>query len=142
MPANSTNIAHPRFLPDGKHFLYLLFDNDPEKTGTYFASLDGRDQHLVIGGYESVVYSAGFLLYLREGTLVAQAFDADRGQFTSNAPRAVVDGVAFNTYFHYSFDGSDNGVLVYRRRNEAYDRRLTWFDRNDRKLDFIGEPAP
>src|SRR5262249_3404960 len=73
--------SHPRFLPDGKHFLYLFFDNDPEKTGTYFASLDGRNQHLVIGGYESVVYSAGFLLYLREGTLVAQAFDADRGQF-------------------------------------------------------------
>jgi hypothetical protein len=32
----------PKFLPDGKHFLYYIYAFDPAFSGIYFASLDGK----------------------------------------------------------------------------------------------------
>ena len=34
--------------------------------GTYFASLDGREKRLLVGGNTFAMYASGFLLYLRE----------------------------------------------------------------------------
>jgi hypothetical protein len=36
------NCARPRFLPDGKHFLYHAHAPDTTSSATYFASLDGK----------------------------------------------------------------------------------------------------
>src|SRR5262249_9213723 len=42
-----------RFLPDGKHFLYLALGPHPATTGIYFASLDGKERRLVSRGRSS-----------------------------------------------------------------------------------------
>jgi len=65
----------PRFLPDGKHFLYLALGSGPATPGTYFASLDGKERRLVLRERNSALYASGYLLYLRGDTLMAQAFD-------------------------------------------------------------------
>jgi len=129
--------ASPRFLPDGKHFLFMSLQGD-RGPGTYFASLDGNEQRFVVGGRTSAVYASRQLLYLRDGILVAQAFDADRGalkgdqayHIAERIPRAYVRGV---------FDASENGVLIYRANRGANDKRLTWFDRTGRNLGPAGE---
>jgi Tol biopolymer transport system component len=40
----------PRFLPDGKHFLYRADAFDAALSGTYFASLDGKENRLLLKG--------------------------------------------------------------------------------------------
>ena len=40
--------AWPKFLPDGKHFLYHARAFDPASSGTYFASLDGKENRLLL----------------------------------------------------------------------------------------------
>ncbi len=134
--------GHPQFLPDGKHFLYVSAGNDPGSGGTYFASLDGREKRLVLGGGTSTIYASGFLLYLREGALMAQAFDPAHGQLAGDEPHRVVDHVARSgDVIHSTFDASENGILVYGTNNEANEKRLMWFDRTGKKQGATGESA-
>ncbi len=132
--------AQPRFLPDGKHFLFVSSGSDPASRGTYFASLDGREKRLVVGGNTFAIYASGFLLYLREGTLMAQAFDPERGQLKGDQPHRVADRVGrAGDFIHNTFDASENGILIYRTNSEANEKRLTWFDRTGKNQGATGE---
>jgi eukaryotic-like serine/threonine-protein kinase len=132
-----TFYAGPRFLPDGKHFLYGAGAGDSASTETYFASLDGKERRLVVRGNGFAAYASGLLLYLREGTLMAQAFDLARGQLKGD-PHPVVERVASNPIGGI-FDVSENGILLYQRGSGTSEKRLTWFDRSGKKLGVTGE---
>jgi Tol biopolymer transport system component len=139
-PHESRFFSHPRFLPDGKHFLYVFGSSDPPSGGTYFASLDGTQKRLVIGGNTFAMYASGFLLYLREGTLMAQAFDAERGRLKGDPPHRVAERVArAGGFIHPSFDVSETGILIYRTSSDAHEKRLTWFDRTGKNQGVTGE---
>jgi Tol biopolymer transport system component len=124
--------AWPAFLPDGKHFLYSAFANDLGLTGTYFASMDGTENRLLIRQGLYSLYSQGFLLYayvFSTDALMAQRFDPDRGQLTGD-PQQVAEKIEIG--YQSTFDASRNGVLIYLRGTRAY---LAWFDRFGKKLD-------
>jgi serine/threonine protein kinase len=129
----------PRFLPDGKHFLYQAAN--PGSAGdAYFASLDGKENRLLLQGSSRIVYASGFLLYSHGTALVAQPFEPGRGQLTGTA-RPIVDQVqqwAFDSFF----DASQNGVLIYEpTTREPAETQLALLDRSGKRLAFIGVPA-
>src|SRR5262249_1857218 len=105
--------ASPKFLPDGKHFLYVAGSADPALQGTYFASLEGKENRLLLRGGDRATYALGFLLYLRNSTLMAQTFDPERGQLKGD-PHPVGERVlgSFGAGF---FDASENGELIYQQ---------------------------
>ena len=78
---------HPRFLPDGKHFLYVARSTKTGSEGHYVvaASLDGGAEKVLLRSPAAAVYASGNLLYLRETTLMARPFDAARLAFTGEA---------------------------------------------------------
>jgi Tol biopolymer transport system component len=130
--------AWPTFLPDGKHFLYAAGAADSALTGTYFASLDGKENRLLIRGGGYAVYASGLLLSLRNDTLMEQAFDPQRGQLKGD-PHPVAERVV-EVLRHGFFDASENGLLIYQQGvGRVGGRRLRWFDRAGKELDFIGE---
>jgi serine/threonine protein kinase len=145
-PVNLTDTSRfsffyaPRFLPDGKHFLYGT-GNPGGADNTYFASLDGKENRPVLQqGSGHVAYASGFLLYCRGTTLVAQAFDPNRGQVTGTA-RPIAEQIGQGALYSF-FDLSQNGVLVYQPSTRApTETRLAWFDRSGKRLAFIGVPA-
>ena len=129
----------PRFLPDGKHFLYAAGAADPALGGIYFALLDGKENRLLIRGGGNAVYASGLLLYHRGNTLMEQAFDPERGQLKGD-PHPVAERVVENEIGHAFYDASENGLLIYQQGvGRAGGRRLRWFDRAGKELDFIGE---
>ena len=74
----SGETAHrwPSFLPDGRHFLYLALEKPGEPGDLRVGSLDGAPT-TSLGRFESNArYSAGHLLFLSGGQLVARRFDA------------------------------------------------------------------
>src|SRR5436309_234533 len=81
----------PHFLPDGRHFTYFA-SGDEASTGTYFASLDGRQDKLILRTTEDVTFASGFLIYAVPNgpiaSLMAQAFDPGTGQVRSD-PQAL-----------------------------------------------------
>src|SRR5262249_5735378 len=75
----------PWFLPDGHHYLYTALNQDPVKNAIYIADLnaanESRGRRLLLMATSNAGYTApGFLLFARDGALMAQPFDAGKGQ--------------------------------------------------------------
>jgi Tol biopolymer transport system component len=132
-PSKCRHFHWPKFLPDGKHFLYHARGLDPASSGTYFASLDGKENRLLIKGESRATYGSGYLLYLLDRTLMAQAFDPERGQLEGDA-RPVAERVAADFFAGGIFDASENAVLIYQGGYTGEERRITWFDRAGKEL--------
>ncbi len=115
----------PHALPDGEHFLFLVWTNDAdalvEHGGVFVASLDGTGEpRRIVSDASSVVYTqSGHLLVMDERNLVAIPFDADELEINGDA-FVVADEVLVNrNNGHASFSASENGTLVFARGLEA-----------------------
>jgi len=138
----------PTFLPDGRHFVYLrVSPSAPEASGTYIGTLDAKPEaqsaQRLMPYAVGVTYAAAVgsgperLLFLREGTLIAQPFDSARRALVGQ-PVPVAERVGSFRDGAY-FSASANDVLVYR--NAATDSQLTWFDRQGAVSGRASEPG-
>lgn len=122
----------PRFLPDGRHFLYL---SRPDSL--YVASLDGMTPKHLLDGTSHMEYAAGSLLFVHEASLVAHPFDLSLLELTG--PRRVIaTGLAVAGAGDAPFSASDS-TLVFRTGMGAT-RELTWMDRGGKRLGTVGLP--
>ena len=131
----------PVILPDGLHFLYVVLGDNRQRV--FAASLDSADRKFLLDVDSSeIAYSRGFLLFLRDTTLMAQRFDAN-SQTLQGDPFPVVDHVqkTGGTGGYALFSASANGVLAYRSGSDTPVSQLTWFDRTGKALGTVGEPA-
>ena len=128
----------PSFLPDGRHFLYVRIPGAP--AGTYVGSLDAGPEQQdskrllateAVHGPTSGTEPAR-ILFLQNGTLMAQAFDAARIELKGD-PVPIVRQVA-------NVSVAANGLLAYTG-GAASPRQLTWFDRQGKTLGTLGEPG-
>ena len=133
-----TSHRWPFFLPDGRHFLYLARSSQIENTAIYVGSLESKETKRLISADSGVAYGPpGYLLFSREGTLMAQPFDADKLQVMGEA-----SPVAERVYLYPgypSFSISNTGVLVYMTGGPT--NQLTWFDRSGKQLGTVGQPG-
>jgi Tol biopolymer transport system component len=137
----------PQFLPDGRHFIYLHVHHQHEKDGIYLGSLDSKEKKRLLDSHWMAAYApasggrGGYLLFAREGSLMAQPFDSNRLELTGK-PIPVAEGIESNadvidTYFSVS----GNGTLAYRPSGQVISyTQLTWFDRTGKKLGTVGLP--
>ena len=73
-----TSVGWPQFLPDGKHFIYLVTGEKPEDSVYWIASIDSTEKKKLAPAQTLVEYAPpGYLLFVRDRTLVAQPFDAE-----------------------------------------------------------------
>lgn len=130
----------PHFLPDGQHFLYL----DQIRLGQqiYVGSLDGAEPKAVAQITSRVEYArSGHLLYVNDGTLLAQRFDPTTFQ-VAGEPTPIADGIRyFKPTGAAGFSVSEAGVLAYEH---VLDRspQLAWFDRTGNMLNTFSMPGP
>ena len=131
----------PHFLPDGRHFLYSVLGG-PQSQGIYVTSLDGSETRRLLNISNSVAaYAApGYLLFRRDSTLMAQAFDADKLQL-SGEPFTVAEQVGFDLgTFQTFFSASQTGLLAYSS-NTGGKTQLTWIDRGGKEVGLVGQPS-
>jgi WD40 repeat protein len=141
----------PSFLPDGRHFVYLRVSSRPENQGIYVGSLDARPEEQsskrLLASESGAVYApspdskVGYLLFIREGTLMAQPFDAGRLEVEGDAVPVAEQVGAFNSAVGAFFSVSPTGALAYRTGVAAVggNLRLTWFDRQGKVLSTEGD---
>jgi hypothetical protein len=138
-----TSHRWPWFLPDGKHFLYLAINHQAprdENDGIYFASLDGKENVRLKAAFSNPQYAAGFLLYVREGELMAQAFDPSAGKLQEEEQQ-VAGGITEDVgTWRAAFTVSTNGLLAYSSGAHV-DTQLAWYDRAGKPLGTVGEEA-
>jgi eukaryotic-like serine/threonine-protein kinase len=127
----------PWFFPDGRHFLYLAANHAEASitnTAVFWASLDGKENKFLFASPSNAIYASGHLLYVRDGTLMAQPFDGSSGKFNGEAVAVTGDVQLDGTVWRGTFDASDAGTLIYQPGTTAAGMRLTWFDRTGKEL--------
>ena len=135
------SVGWPSFLPDGKHFLYFEFGGGMRQGRVMVGSLDPKEKPRKILDSDSLAQYAppGHVLYVKEGTLVAQAFDAKALKITGEpVPAAEQMGTQGNGLADFSV--SATGALVYRG-GVTNDDRLVWVDRSGKELSDVDKPA-
>jgi Tol biopolymer transport system component len=131
----------PRFLPDGRHFLYLgITHNSPRdpNNGIYFASLDGKENRLLMQSDSQADYSSGYLLFLRDTALMAQPFNPKTGSLEGR-PAPIAEHVLFDPgTWRVALSATEGGVLTYLSGGAAANQ-LTWYDRSGKSMGLAGE---
>ncbi len=129
---------HPQFLPDGRHFLYYVRSvKEEEHNGTYVGSLDALESGRKIHAGSRAIYAPpGYLLSVREETLWAQPFDAQRlektgGPFLSPLPLEAIWDTATSPFQAREF----LRIALPTRRSQ-----LIWYDRQGQQIGVV--PAP
>ena len=133
-----TDHRFPQFLPDGRHFIYFVQGGSGQ--GIYIRSLDGGSSKRLASADSPAVFSpSGFLLFLRQTTLFAQAFDLKRQELSGN-PFPLAENVAFEALTAAAGFSATSGIVAYRTSSAANARQLTWLDRSGKTIGAIGAP--
>lgn len=141
---DQTSHRWPWFLPDGRHFIYFSRSNRQDTQGLYVGSLDSKETKFLFstkfrGAYVPAADAGagGYLLFMRDQTLVAQAFDADKLQLSGEPFTVAEDVLSYPTSTgptgYATFSVSANGHLSYLS-GEGVATQLTWFDRAGKNL--------
>ena len=83
----------------------------------------------------------GLILFVREGALMAQPFDAGRLELSGDLFPVAVDVLRASNLGSYAFAASAEGSLVYREGDAGREAQLAWFDRQGKEIEKVGEPA-
>jgi eukaryotic-like serine/threonine-protein kinase len=150
LDASHQEVGHsfPEFLPNGTGFLYFAHNRNPAENAVYAATLDGRQRKRLLASESQARYapanpntsSRGYLLYVRERTLFAHAFDPKTWQLSGSPYRVVQDGIHEHSYGMALFSASATGVLVYRSEL-GLGGQFVWFDRAGKQLGTVGPPG-
>jgi Tol biopolymer transport system component len=134
----------PVFLPDGKHFLYLAanFSGQLESNAIFLGSLDSKQRRSLVSTNANAAYAEpGYLLYLRDKTLVAQPFDLRR-YVLSGEPHTLSDEVLYFPQVDRAvFSASSGEVLVTQTGKAASLSQPAWFDRSGKPAGTVGVPG-
>jgi Tol biopolymer transport system component len=133
-----TQVGWPEFLPDGRHFLYMAFGSKIEDSSYRVGSLDSSDSKAVAPAQTLLTYTPGYLLFLRDRTLVAQRFD-EGALKTTGEPVPLAEQIGTDSVGLATFSVSRDGTLVYRTGDSG--ARFLWVDRSGKELETVGEKA-
>jgi Tol biopolymer transport system component len=142
LDASRQEVLHcwPAFLPDGDHFLYFARGVDPAKSAIWIGSLASRERALLTPADAGPVYvDPGYLLFGREGALLAQRFDPSSRKLSGD-PVPLARKVAIDPSNNDLAASAGADMLVYQVHSPR-NRQLTWLDRAGRPVGRIGEPA-
>jgi serine/threonine protein kinase/Tol biopolymer transport system component len=143
----------PRFLPDGRHYIYLVWSAEATNRALFVAALDSKDRTRLMAAETNAAYAApGYLLFHREATVFAQPFDAKKLAFTGDAVQ-IAGGVGYDpSSGRGNFDVSQNDRLLYfqgdvggnapiGRGQTGVNMQLGWLGRTGQLLAGAGDAA-
>ncbi|MGD1095682.1 MAG: protein kinase, partial [Bryobacteraceae bacterium] len=137
---------NPTFLPDGRHFIFLRSSSHPDYSGIYVSSLEDKPEapgrRLVATRSAGTFVPSehpgiGFLLFLRNTTLMAQRFDYRRMEMIGEAT-PIVEGVGIVNILPVAMFSASTNVVAYRTNSDK--TQLAWYTRDGKVLDTAGEP--
>jgi Tol biopolymer transport system component len=134
-----TSHRFPYFLPDGKQFVLFVAGTDGVQ-GVYIASLEAKvPRKLFDADSAAVLYPPNYLLFSRQGLLIAQPVKLDTMEPTGDAVR-VAEGIASGlNYVGSGYPSVERGGPILYRTGKV-EHQLIWKDREGRVLGTVGEP--
>jgi eukaryotic-like serine/threonine-protein kinase len=135
--SHETSHRWPFFLPGGRHFVYTVLragGSQPEPDGIFLGTLDSNERRQLVAGRSNGAYAPpGYLLFVREGTLLAQPFDATRGEITGDAVPVADPVQTFPPVAIAAFSVSETGLLAYQPGTAGEASQAVWINRAGRQ---------
>jgi serine/threonine protein kinase len=141
-PANGT-LRWPQFLSDDDHFVFYsgaVASGRASNRGLYVGSLTGAETKYLAQADAMGRYADGFLLFGRNGYLMAQPMD-EKAHTLSGDPVPLVEriGISEERYFTM-FSVSQNGLLVYATEDDSK-VQWSWLGTDGKQIGTMGEPG-
>jgi eukaryotic-like serine/threonine-protein kinase len=139
-PGSDVKYAYPHFLPDGNHFLFAAIRKDKHHEVLLGSLNDPKTQVLIRNGSCPKYVPGGYILFSRDGYLMAQRFDA-KSKITSGEPfLAYPNQLTFYAAFGWAaFDASRNESIS-AQEQRVPPRLLRWYDRSGQVQKTLGDP--
>jgi len=117
----------PQFLPDGKQFLFVVHTIGENQNEIHIGTLDGKHAR-VLSADSLAGYARGSIVFVRDGAMYAQTFDAGKRKLEGE-PRRIVEGVSFieDAAHAYASVAPDGGVSFVPQRSRL--QKVLWYDR-------------
>ena len=132
-------VGWPEFLPDGRQYIYMVINQKAELNSYRIGSLDSKETKPFAPAQSMLVYAPqGYLLFLKDRTLMAQPFDA-KAIKTTGEPVPLAEQIGTDAVGLARFSVSRDGVLAYRTGESG--SRLLWMDRSGKEVDTLGDPG-
>ncbi len=138
----------PVFLPDGRRFLFLVVATAGSlESDLWVGSLHSNERRwrLVASGGNAGYApphngGPGHLLFVRDGTLMAQELDAGRVELRGD-PFPVAEDIALSVNQWREHSVSVTGVLAVIQGDPVASSSLLWFDRTGKQVAVAGAPG-
>ncbi len=140
----------PRFLPDGRRFLYTVWTQQATRRAVFVGTLGSKEKTRVMAAESNAGYAApGYLVFHRTNAVYARRFDSKTLALTGEPVRVADEVGSVNGRGRYAV--SANGVLAYYQgdagggggsASDTNDWQYAWTDRGGRTSDTVGPPGP
>jgi Tol biopolymer transport system component len=128
----------PSFLPGGRYFLFTAHSSLRENTAVYIGSLDSADVKRVLTEQSQAIYSAGYLLFGREGNLMAQTFNLAKLQVSGEAAPVTGNLDQRTASATANFTATPDGRTLVYRTSTPSSVQFSWFDRRGEPTSRVG----
>jgi Tol biopolymer transport system component len=127
----------PQFLPGSRRFLYHARGDTP---GIFVQTLGADDATFVVDSIGRAMFSPpGFLLYLRDNTLLAHRWDPDRATLDGEPVSIAEDVRSGGANGRNAFSVSATGVLAYRAGGTGVSSTVVSYSRDGKAPSVILE---
>jgi eukaryotic-like serine/threonine-protein kinase len=129
----------PFILPDQEHFLYYA-RGDAGAKGVHVGRLDGTGTKRLLDADAAAVYTrSGYLLFPRQGELLAHRFDARRLTLEGE-PFRIAENVAVNPGISLATLSASAAGPIAHGTESIRRTQFVWFDRSGKRLETLGTP--
>ena len=130
----------PQFLPDGKHLIY--YSDAPQLRGICTLDLGSRKSTLLLeGSSNGIVVEPGYLLFLRDGNLLAQKWNRRTVKLEGDAVPLAAGVPLVGSRYTGPYTASAS-MLFYLRGDLNPIARLTRIDARGQVIDTMMTPGP
>jgi dipeptidyl aminopeptidase/acylaminoacyl peptidase len=133
----------PRFLPDGRRFLFRANKTKESESGIFIGTLDNSRAQQLSTDFSNAAYvpgpdrrGPGRLLSVPARSLISRSFDTDTLRVGTDV--STVAELLAGQAGRYDFSASDRGDLAYR---QATLFQLTWVSRSGVSIGEVGSPG-
>jgi eukaryotic-like serine/threonine-protein kinase len=138
LQAPETSHRWPHALPDGKHFLYLAWDQGASNLAVMFSSVDEDKRQLVLTDATNVTFAEDHLFFVRAGVLLVQRFDSTSGKLTGD-PQPLFERVQTDPQFgRANYSVSQSGPIIFSLGASTAEAQLQWYSIEGRELATLG----
>jgi Tol biopolymer transport system component len=142
----------PHFLPDGRGYVYTAWSAEANKRAIVTGVLGASDKTRLIAVGSNAQYAQNYLLFRRDGTLMAQPFNEGTRSLAGAAVQITGDAAGNLTTGRGYFHVSENGTLLYfqgaslaagtGRANVTTNWQFGWHTKDGQLIRAAGDNGP